>query len=103
MLTVELTSELRRADPGDRVTVIVHWPEATASSSDVFGSLKEGVLGRLSEMPGARVNPLHGLPQAIVQAPAASWLAMLAGWPDLVADRGVELVPNRPSFHTLGI
>lgn len=102
MLTGELASELQQARPADRVTVIVYWPGATGPAGVGFGTLKEHLLDRLAEMPGVRVNPLHGMPQAIVQAPASSWRAMLTDWPDLVADRAVQLVANRPIFHTLG-
>jgi hypothetical protein len=107
MLTPEFTAQLDRASPRQRVTAILSWRKAQSLRDSgalltELGRMKQPLLDRLESIAGVRVNPLPGMPVAIVEASAATWRNLLRGDATLRDADDVELVANRPDFHTQG-
>jgi hypothetical protein len=105
MLTPEFTSELDRAAPQHRVTAILSWRKAhslplTVGLLSQIARMKQPLLNRLESVEGVRVNPLPGMPQAVVEASAATWRNLLRNDTILRDGEDVEVVANRLDFHT---
>lgn len=106
MLTPEFAELLDQAAPQQRVTGILSWRNAiffTSGGEELWSQiqrLKQPLLDRLDSVAGVRVNPLPGLPQAMVEASAATWQDLLRDNAILREGEEVELVVNQPGFHT---
>ena len=109
MLTPEFSSQLESAAPQHRVSAILSWrklhslpPQASGLLSQI-ARMKKPLLNRLESMDGVRVNPLPGMPMAIIEASAATWRNLLKDNSRLRDGDDVEVVANRPDFHTQNI
>jgi hypothetical protein len=105
MLTSDFTAQLDNATPRQPVTAILSWTKAQTLRGGEgllaqIGTMKQPILNRLASIAGVRINPLPGMPMAIVQASAATWRNLLKDDTLLRDGDEVELVANRPDFHT---
>lgn len=105
MLTSDFKTELDLAAPEQPVTGILSWKIDDQKLHDRayltrIESLKRAWLIRLGSVAGVRVNPLHGMPQAIVQASAETWRELIRDNAPLQERDEVELSANNIEFHT---
>ena len=105
MLTDAFLTVLDQAEPGGRVTGIVTWsglaPSGGVSPLDQAARTKEPVLMAAQACAGARVNPLEGTPQAILEMPIEGWRRLLKLEQSLLSDPDLWVEPNVTAFATL--
>ena len=102
MLSDDFDAALKRAPPGQRLTGIVTWQREAADTEDISAvdAAKQPLVDAASACAGARVNPLYGMPQLILEAPAESWRRLLAERPELLEATDVVVEANRRLFAT---
>lgn len=105
MLTETFRKELSESPPERRLTGVVTWRQAVRharAASDPAAALmaiKQRFLSAASEMPEARINPLAGLAQAIVDAPVRSWQLLIEREQTLIDDVDTVIEANLRFFE----
>lgn len=104
MLTDAFQALLDNATPGRRVTGIVFWEvhksEAGADALVQSADMKAPIIEAARACPGARVNPLEGTHQAILDVPIEGWRRMLRSRSNLFASPNLRVEANAPAFGT---
>ena len=82
MLSTEFLQQLENAKPGDRLTGVIAWNVLSGSRSadelkKLLADIKKPLLKTAAKGNRVRINPLHGMPQAIVNAPIEDWRIIL--------------------------
>ena len=105
MLTDAILTRIREAESGCRVTGILSWvvqaPQAEEAALAQAASVKAPVLEAAKVCAGARVNPLEGTHQAILDMPVEGWRQLLDTQAALFADANLRVEANFPAFSTL--
>lgn len=104
MLTDAFQTVLDNAKPGRRVTGVVFWDvhstETGTAALDRAAHIKAPVIEAARACPGARVNPLEGTYQAILDVPVEGWRKMLRSRRTLFAGADLRVDANVPAFAT---
>ena len=105
MLTDAFLTLLDNAKPGRCVTGIVCWdvqvPQKGAEALARVASIKAPVLEAAKACAGARVNPLEGTCQAILDVPVEGWRQLLESRRTLFVGANLRVEANEPAFSTL--
>ena len=104
MLTQAFQTLLDNATPGHRVTGIVFWDvHASQTGSDALvqtAKMKAPIIEAARACPGARVNPLEGTHQAVLDVPVEGWHQILRSQRILFASPDLRVEANVPAFAT---
>ena len=105
MLTDTFLTVLGDAEPGARITGIVTWTvEPTLARADAVtraARMKTPVLDAARACSGARINPLEGTCQAILEVPIEGWRELLRSRDTLLLGDDVRVEANVVAFSTL--
>ena len=104
MLTDAFQTALDNAKPGKRVTGVVFWDvhptEIGPDGLHGAANIKAPIIEAAKACPGARVNPLEGTYQAILDVPVEGWRRMLRTKKALFARADLRVEANIPAFAT---
>ena len=105
MLTDAFLTVLDQTEPGGRVTGIVTWsvpgPDAGSKPLERATRTKGPVLEAAQACADARINPLEGTPQAILDLPIEGWRRLLGYRQSLLSGPDFRVEPNVTAFSTL--
>ncbi len=104
MLTDAFQTALDNAEPGKRVTAVVFWDvrptDAGSAALARAASIKAPIIDAARACPGARVNPLEGTYQAILDVPVEGWRRILRSERARFDAADLRVEANVPAFAT---
>ena len=103
MLTEAFQTALDSAEPGRRVTGVVFWDVPTSHTGSALrraANIKAPIIEAAKACPGARVNPLEGTYQAILDVPIEGWRRILRSERARFAAADLRVEANLPAFAT---